>query len=207
MENTVKIFEKLSQGLSSSELLNKRLQRPRPKMNQTVVVIPYTSKPASQYVNPKEHASVETTQKLRQLYLRACVLSISRFFPKIMIATQTTEDLVVVKSLDLPVWKYLDLSLNLAYQKTLFLPRESLLHLHTTLNDTRNGISIDDDWKDIKYIYYSEMDQILHARSLKTTFDMLDRLNGSSIVVPHRINVSSWIKFRFALSLLYVPYV
>jgi hypothetical protein len=208
MENTVKVFEdKLSEGLSSQELLSKRLTRPRPKMLQTVVVIPYTSIPASQFIDHKKREYVESTYKLRLLYLRACVLSISRFFPKIMITTQTVADMNAVKALDLPIWKYLDLSPMLASQKTLFLPRESLVYLFERLNESRHGIlPKDSDWKDIEYIYYSEMDQILHARSLKISYDMLDHLNGSAILVPHRINVSIDVVSLYALHVLILCY-
>lgn len=94
----------------------------------------------------------------------------------------------LVKSLNLPIWRYVDLQ-NRVKGNLLHLPRESLIYLNSKMTDRTAIKSEDTDWLSIQYVYYSEMDQILYARSLLNLYNVLDNLSPSVVFVPHRMDV------------------
>lgn len=77
MNKTVERFKALS-SKQGQELLQFRMNENRPRMINTVVVLPYTSPPGTQQISDKDIDVKEATSALRLLYLQAGVLSISR---------------------------------------------------------------------------------------------------------------------------------
>ena len=93
-----------------------------------------------------------------------------------------------VLSLNLPIWKFVDLS-NLFWtangteiMSPRLLPKESLLYLHRHMMHAR-------DFKVFRYVYYSECDQILHIRTPADVVNTIDFYNGEYAVLPHRLQV------------------
>lgn len=201
MRSTIASFQTLSNNQTYSVLLKQRLnQKRKPRLLNTLVLLPYTSTPGTQKFSPGQRELLKYTHKLRLLFLEATVLSISRYFPRIVITTSNQYDYETVAGLRLPVWRIINLESEVnTVGRSSFLPSASLLHIYEKFVNLSNPISSgqifsDEElvWRGVRYIYYSEMDQILYATrsSLLTTFTTLDKLNGSAIFVPHRMNVS-----------------
>jgi hypothetical protein len=183
MQHTVDIFRNHTNNLHGKALLQRRLRRPRPRMVNTIVIIPYSSTPGSQRLDAEQQELVRFTHKLRLLYLQACVYSVSRYFPKIIVATVNDDDLRAVDSLSLPLWKLINLQ-DMVQGITKKLPQMSLIYVYEQLmNNT------DLDWKSARYVYYTEMDQLLQIRVLSLLYSLLDSSHHHLIMVPHRLNV------------------
>ena len=79
MNKTVEQFKNaIKEHKSGQELLAFRMSENRPRMINTVVILPYTSPPGTQKISKKDADVIRATYELRLLYLQAGVLSISR---------------------------------------------------------------------------------------------------------------------------------
>lgn len=157
-------------------------------IDQTVVVIPYSNIPASQHLDSTRSQFATFTVKMRELYLQATFWSNYRIFPKIIIACGSEKELTSVKMLDLPAWKYIDLSAGLTNRH--LLPKHSLLYVISKLSG-KNITTMDErkEWESIQYVYYTEADEVLTSRHFPHIYAIMDRLNGEVAVVPHRMQV------------------
>lgn len=184
MQRTVDTFRNQTNGLDGQALFHRRLKRPRPRMINTVVIIPYSGTPASQGLNPKQYELVKFTHNMRLKYLQACVYSVSRYFPKIIVSTGNEIDRQAVESLSLPIWKLINVE-HMIQNQMMKLQQMSLIYLYEQImNNTES------DWRKVQYIYFTEMDQVLHLRVLSLLYSLLDSSNHRLIMVPHRMNVN-----------------
>lgn len=169
-------------------------------LQQTVVIVPFSNHPANQNVHNEDIKHF--TDKLRYLYLQATIWSIYRTFPRIMVSFENKIQLEAIKALNLPIWKYLDLSNDIKDRH--LLPRETLMYTIRKLKLNTTALSPWDEdkaWQDINYIYYSEADQIIHSRHLPNLYYILDRLERRVALVPHRVQVKS-MKFAYCQHIL-----
>jgi len=154
----------------------------------TIALIPFTTTPGSLKLRDGETEEfLQFSQDLRLLYLKATVLSVRRYFPKIVISVCSDRDLLSVKSLNLPIWKYFDLSNKLRGRSQMLLPKESMLKVYNSIIEGRKILN---EWTRINYLYYTEGDQILYARGLPKLYEMMRKYNNSIVAVPHRMHVS-----------------
>jgi hypothetical protein len=161
--------------------------------HSTVAIIPYTSKPGSLKTKNKKSEELIFIQELRLLWLQATVLSISQYFEHVVVTACSEADYADVKEikskLDVPIWKVVDFT-SAVNDKPMLLPRETMLYVHRKFKLPRNLTSEDKVWARKSFIYYSESDQILHARGLRHLYRMLMTTNGSISIAPHRLIVS-----------------
>jgi hypothetical protein len=186
------LLHRMKGTVAALEMRNPAKQQFRYKdrriLDQTVVIIPYSNIPASQHLDSTRSQFAAFTVKMRELYLQATFWSNYRVFPKIIIACGSPGELASVKQLDLPAWKYVDLSAGLTNRH--LLPKQSLLYVISKLSG-RNVTTLDEDkeWQSIQYVYYSEADEVLTSRYMPYIYALMDRLNGEVAVVPHRMQV------------------
>lgn len=183
MRNTVKILEH-NYNQSASSVYRKSTER---IMKSTVVIVPYTTKPGSQNV---EDVMQALNKEIRLLYLRATFYSVHRYFPRFVITVLSKADEEYVRSLGLTIWKIVSFP---EIKDGTLLPKESLLYVRKKMHDAiqSNNLSDEDkEWSSIMYVYYTESDQILHARGLPHIIHIMERMNGSIAVMPHRMQVS-----------------
>jgi hypothetical protein len=164
---------------------------------QTVVVIPFATTPASLHFYQGEEKAKQFSSSVRIFFLQSTILSVYRYFPKIVVSVRSDDDMRLVQGLGLPIWKYF----NLAgiFKEREQLPKYSMLHLYLKLSgktEKSSNQSEAEEWAKIKYIYYTEADQILHARHLIMLYNLLDRFNTTLTIAPHRLQV----RFRLLAS-------
>lgn len=157
------------------------LQRDQ-RMNQNALaVIPFAMTPASYHLKDKTPMKI-FTNIMRQMFLEATVLSVYITFPNILIGCGSEFELAAAKAMSLPVSGFIDLSANISDRH--LLPRQLLLTVIELLQ--KDGSA----WKDIQYVYYSESDQILHARHVNRLLNLMDSMDRSVALIPHRMHVS-----------------
>lgn len=153
---------------------------------QTVVIIPFSSNPASQQIYDHEIKMKDVAGTLRNLYLEATIWSVYRIFPKIIVYFSSETDLARVKGLSLPIWRYIDLSKEVKGSGDPHtLPKLALQHIHEKLSIP--GLHEFFDWLNIKYVYFTESDHILVSRFLPSLYNAFEIFNGSLAIIPHRM--------------------
>lgn len=165
--------------------------------NGTVALIPFSSRPASSDISPflKLFMSYDPFQiQIRSLYFEATFWSVYRFVSHICVTVASKQDLDALRSMNLPVWKIIDLS-HLFNPKAKqwspgshhFLPKESLLFLVNELQDFGHTTP----WNAFEFVYFTEADQVLHLRSTSHIMDLLEADKAFLTIAPHRIQVPS----------------
>ena len=174
--------------LSSSSFYASHTYRSRHAHIQqsTVCLIPFSLASGSHnFPDMPELGRFLTEMKYR--YLEATFWSVYRYFKKIVLACASQSDIDAIKMLNMPIWKYADLSDGLS--NTHLLPKQALLYLHGKLNGSTVTIEDKQDWDDVRYVYYTEADQILYARKLPVMFNALNEWKEDIALLPHRIQV------------------
>lgn len=185
MNSTVNEF--LKADIDTEPFISERLEDIWNIKENTIALIPFTTVPGSlKLKSDEDEGFMRFSDELRLLYLRATILSIHRYFPKVVISVCSQEDLSLVHSLNLPVWKYIDLSTKLNGKSRMQLPKESMIYMYKMV---MSGKRKPNEWSKIKYMYYSEADQILYARQLPKLYQLMNQFNGSLVLVPHRMHV------------------
>lgn len=96
--------------------------------------------------------------------------------------------MAMVRSLRLPVWKYIQVSPE--NDDLHLLPKAILNNIAGKLNGTITASFLDEmEWTGVEYVYYTEADQILYARYVIRSVELLEGLKGSAALVPHRMQV------------------
>lgn len=150
----------------------------------TLGIVVFSSAAGTINLDPKSQETLlPFTTELKQLFLKSTIFSIARYFPRILVATGTDQDLQLVQMMKLPLWKTVNLASKVSHPT--LLPKETILYVNHELKH-----SDDIGWKQVKYLYYSEMDQILYARSLAHLYRSFDEIDFSVVMVPHRMQVS-----------------
>lgn len=149
-------------------------------------------------------------EKIRIEYFKATFWSVHRYIPHIVVAIAIKRDIVILKSLNLPVWVVANLTERfdetvprLHPKSRWHLPKHSLLFLISRLNmgmdyknkDLTSIVNRNRDftnklktWSQFEYVYYTEADQVMYMRQPKLLMDALDTQNKSLIAVPHRMH-------------------
>lgn len=158
---------------------------------QTLVVVPFN---LNRVQKTSSHSSPASERLLRLLCFRVTIWSIYRYFPNIAVGAATVGDVELLRSLDLPhvahkegMLKVIDLSRTfhaeghqiLNYR---MLPKMLILHVI-------NLLKMHPGWSHFRYVYYTEADQPLYARSLPHAFDAIDKDRPHVSIVPHRFQV------------------
>lgn len=189
MQETVKTLQAANASVLPENLQNPmkppKIRGSRRMAEKTVVVIPYSGLAASQSVEHDTNLR-KFTRSMRLLFVEATIYSIHRYFPNIIVAVSKQSDIAALKELNLPVWRYVDVSEGV--KKDHDLPRESLKYLIKKFKASPS----DDDYlafQKFQYVYYSEADHILFMRSGVYLYNFMDRMNGTVSVAPHRMQV------------------
>lgn len=158
----------------------------KPFMNQTVVVIPFSTNSASSHTSPTSSGSgsgnqpLDERQSLRLHFFESTFWSIYRYFPHIAVCVSSDRDANFIRTLQLPVLEIcrLENSKGLAWE----LPRFALLTAHEALTSNPN-------WAHFQYLYFSEGDQLLHMRHQTELMKFMSATKGKFALVPHRMQV------------------
>lgn len=146
--------------------------------DETLVILVYSSNSFS--TNSSTYQS-----RMRYYYFMLTFLSAYKYFNNIYIFVASNEDKESVLSMNLPQKSIINLNIEKNEKNTtITLPRESLLYMVNKFETN------DEEFKQFRYVYYSEGDQIVHIRNLKYFYDLIDDSFKQFIIVPHRIQVS-----------------
>lgn len=144
--------------------------------NYTVAIIPISVNPIEPHTNPE---IFRLGARIRFHYFKSTFWSIYRHIPRIVLSyNNKVAKGWITKSFGRYVWKTIDLSAFA--DKPLLQPKMTLQHISKQLTS-------DPDFKDIRYIYYSEADQILHLRHSTEILDIIDASDGRFVFSPHRM--------------------
>jgi hypothetical protein len=149
----------------------------KPFMNQTVVIIPFSTNSASSGSHQGNQPPDET-QTLRLHFFESTFWSIYRYFPHIAICVSSPRDAEFIRTLQLPVFEifHLEKSKGLAWE----LPRFALLTAH-------EAMASNPSWAQFQYLYFSEGDQLLHLRHQTEMMKFMSATKGKFALVPHRM--------------------
>jgi hypothetical protein len=139
-------------------------------------------------VQKRRHVDVDTDRELRMLFFMETFWSVYRYFRHVAVGVSSAEDYDLVKGMNLPIFRIIDLSgdfyfENLNIVKTVLLPKYFLLRVLAIMQ------SGNADWEQFRYFYYTESDQILYAREISRVFDVIDESKAHVVIVPHRMQV------------------
>ena len=117
--------------------------------------------------------------------------------PHILVATMTDREADAVRSFRLPVWMVVNVMqhlspANITKSDGHLLPQKSLLYVMNNVeaniaNSNGSITNIYSAWRNFKYIYYTEGDLILHMRSTRDLYDILDKAKENAALIPHRM--------------------
>lgn len=184
LELQQELLNRMDKTIEALKIIEKPPQKYRDQriLKNSIVLMAFSSQAASMRQNDLQKFQTE----IRLSFLKATVLSVYKCFTRIIVTFASSSDLALVKGLGLPIWKYVDLSEGL--EKAVLLPKKSLQYLRDKLTGRDNeSKAMREEWQSVKYIYYTESDQILHSRFLGTIYNTIDRFNGSVAIVPHRM--------------------
>jgi hypothetical protein len=146
-----------------------------PRLDATLGVLIYSPISFSVTSTPEQ-------DMIRHTFFEATFLSVYRYFPNIVIFVANEVDAEAVYNMSLPAVSVQVVPTPLdARNKTVLLPRRSL---ETIINGTKVN---DPMWSWVKYVYFTEGDQIVHMRGVRHFFDAIDNSAGSFAIVPHRM--------------------
>lgn len=147
------------------------------RSSQTMGVLVYSS-------NSFSVAKSISQEIIRHTYFQATFYSVRRYFQNITIFVANQKDKDTIIGMKLPYYQLINIPAPLDKRNcTTSLPR---LSLETIINGTK---AHDPLWEWVKYIYFTEGDQILHMRGIKHIFNAIDDSRGAFAVVPHRMQV------------------
>lgn len=146
------------------------------KRSDVLVVIPFSTNAASEASTAKT-----MLQKLRWGFFTNTFFSIYRYFPRIVVFVSSLADRQLLLDNFVPAHDIITLPQQpQGWQH----PRQALRYAYDRLKS-----DVAYDW--VQYVYYSEGDQILHARRPDTLLQLLEDFRGekSLAMVPHRMQV------------------
>eukprot|EP01034_Spumella_vulgaris_P022000 gene22000-28091_t len=145
------------------------------RMKQTVGVLIFSPISFSVYATKEQF-------EIRHTFFQATFYSVYRYFPNVVVFVANEADAAAVRNMSLPFLDLLITPVPLdAKNRTTTLPRTAL---ETIINGTKTH---DPMWSWVKYLYFTEGDQILHMRSAKHIYDAVDNSGGMFAIVPHRM--------------------
>ncbi|KAJ1461464.1 hypothetical protein M885DRAFT_581774 [Pelagophyceae sp. CCMP2097] len=119
------------------------------------------------------HSALES----RRTFLRLTVDSIRQSFPNIVVCVATQPDLNYVSNVTaIPFFDVLHATLEKPSRLGF-----AVLHL------AQQKMLLDVRWKQFKYVFYTESDQILHLRGIDRLLSAVDTGNMPSHLIPHRV--------------------
>ncbi|KAJ1417689.1 hypothetical protein B484DRAFT_434171 [Ochromonadaceae sp. CCMP2298] len=144
--------------------------------------------------------------QIRRHFFAATFWSVRRYFPHIVVFVGSDRDRLEVQAMGLPAVEVKQLLVPLDNKnRTVALPRYSLSWVDAqlrnnlpagykrgedaeTYSDPEHNITTSQfDWRSVRYVYFTEGDQVLHMRQAAGIFDSLDRGGGRFVMVPHRM--------------------
>lgn len=159
----------------------------------TLAILPFTTFSATrQFTNRKSQ------QYIRIEFFKATYWSIRRYVKHICVSVGTEKDLKILKEIQMtlkfPIFQIIDLSSSHSDnhkesptntppsgQSNLDLPKRTLLHIINTVEPI---------YREFKYIYYSEADQLLYLRTPSELTKAIDVDPDKHALLPHRMHTS-----------------
>jgi hypothetical protein len=197
MAYLIQIMKKKSLWLKKLAMNLPNTVSTKPLMNQTVVIIPFSTNSASfgggGGSNRNSDGKISPSIQLRLYFFEATFWSIYRYFPFITICVSNDYDYQAIHTLQLPVFEIYYLKKDStetadATKETKLhaweLPRFALLKAHEELSSNPR-------WSQFQYLYFTEGDQILHLRHQTDLLKFLTATQGRFALVPHRMQVTS----------------
>lgn len=201
-----KIFSIYTRRMHKTAMALKQLALKQPqwnsdqRLNETLAILIYSS---NAFTHQLMAGRTTTSQQwIRKYYIAATFWSVYRYIPNIAVFVASDIDNLTIRKFKLPAWKIVQLHVPLnSGNQTILLPRYSLEYSIKQLSPVtqlaadgnilvKSESSSKEGWDKFKYIYFSEGDQILHARHLDGLYDTIDNSDGSFAIVPHRMQVS-----------------
>jgi hypothetical protein len=169
----------------------------------TVAVIPFVMKVGS--ILPNETGTFRVTstdqKEIRISFFEATFWSIYRYVDRIAVSVCRQQEIDILQALHLPYWQLINVTDRLDEnvgnkhkRSTHMLPREALIEVYNRIEASKNTSKSTPThlraWNDVKYLYFTEGDQILNVRASEKMMDFLDSEKGSSMALsPHRMQV------------------
>jgi hypothetical protein len=166
---------------------------------RVVGIIPFSQEIANPGSQQNEYLRLH--QQIRQHFFQATFYSLYRYFPEnILVYVASDDDKQLIESWNIPAKEIIVMDSILSQvppEKYFFYdnqhkeprPRNQLLPKYSLLAAVESFKS-DPSWSEYRYVYYTEGDQILHLRKLKSLLRALDARNGKDALIPHRMQVS-----------------
>jgi len=158
-------------GIPDNRSLDPQLHE---KLDQTVVIVPFIIMKRGDGNSRMDH---------RARYLEIMFWSLYPIFPKIVFAVRYQEDKDLVLKLGYPIW---DLFLLDDLGTDCGLPMASVVEARHCLKGERCGGTQNWPTHKLRYVYFTEGDQILQARDLMGMFGWADR-HKKAVLLPHRL--------------------
>lgn len=136
-----------------------------------VAIIPFNTKGAT--------SSGEEVMKMRIAMFKATFWSIYRYNINIVCSVSSASELLLLKSLQLPLFQVY-LTYNIPDDKLWMQPQKSILR-------AMKDIEFEETWREFKYVFYTDADQILHLRSMDILLSTIE--SDDFILTPHRLQV------------------
>jgi hypothetical protein len=163
-----------------------------------VGIIPFSEEVANP--NSHDHTTLQLHQQMRRYFFQITFYSLYRYFSQIIVYVATTSDQELIQSWKIPFTQIhvMDSILDQVPKERYFFhdpfrkeprPRNQLLPKYSLLAAVES-LEKDPSWAEYQYVYYTEGDQILHLRKMKSLLKAIDSRDGKDILVPHRMQVN-----------------
>lgn len=151
------------------------------RLDQTLAILVFSSMAFSVPKEIRQHSDI------RVAYFTSTFYSVYRYFGNVCIFVGNERDRQILIDAHIPAWDItvIDVPLD-ARNYTTALPRDTILHIIERFKDPTKYRRL----SKVRYVYFSEGDQILHMRHIKELYNLIDESKGKFVIVPHRMNVS-----------------
>lgn len=146
----------------------------------TIAIIPFATTSGLEH-----NENGELTRALREKFFEQTFWSIHRNFEAVAVSVTNDQDYDALIRLNLPLFQVIN-----KRNKNII---EKVDNVRLTLLNAYEQLKTNSTWSSrFLYVYFTEGDQILHARSLRHLYDVLSHNDFSKelVLVPHRMQVN-----------------
>jgi hypothetical protein len=158
-----------------------KTDRHLPFRNITIVLIPFSTKPAS------FSTGVDLETKIRMAFFEQTFWTLYKAFKHIAVSVTRAHDLERLQSMNLPIAKIFASTINDDPKSNYAANVKQAFSM--TIDELNNNAS----WSRFKYFYYSEGDLPLHFRRQKEILHIFESTDPSTedlVLAPHRMQVT-----------------
>lgn len=178
------VEERIQTYTDELQKASERAGTPLQQAARTLVVIPYVNRP-----NTAAPEDFHAPNSLRTALLNATVWSVGAQFPKLLIATCSSEDAADAQRLGYPIWRTVVMQGNNSRGR-------DCQHLYGWALEEAQQILESQEGSLFDFVYFTEADQVLHTRNLGQLFDSFKKhpfptINSGQtgpVLVVHRLS-------------------